>query len=203
MISQKTLCIFACLLFIVSTIQSQDITIQLGNKSKTFKAGTFLEIVQSASGTVPCEKCSHNILSGKLISYQHDLVTMVLYEKKEVLVNEGKNLGFRETSYAEDMPLNSIDIPRGDILSIRQSGKKKLKTMTTGQTMATVIGLVGLGHLASIPFAGENGGLLAGVGASEVVLAIILGVSSTPKTYITNVNCPDKPKNANQIWLWE
>ncbi len=203
MISQKTLCIFACLLFIVSTIQSQDITIQLGNKSKTFKAGTFLEIVQPASGTVPCEKCSHNILSGKLISYQHDLVTMVLYEKKEVLVNEGKTLGFRETSYAEDMPLNTIDIPRGDILSIRQSGKKKLKTMTTGQTMATVIGLVGLGHLASIPFAGENGGLLAGVGASEVVLAIILGVSSTPKTYITHVNCPDKLKNNDEIWMWE
>ena len=203
MISQKTLCIFACLLFIVSTIQSQDITIQLGNKSKTFKAGTFLEIVQPASGTVPCEKCSHNILSGKLISYQHDLVTMVLYEKKEVLMNEGKNLGFRETSYAEDMPLNSIDIPRGDILSIRQSGKKKLKTMTTGQTIATVIGFVGLGHLASIPFAGENGGLLAGVGASEVVLAIILGVSSTPKTYITHVNCPDKLKNNDEIWMWE
>lgn len=190
-------------MFIVSTIQSQDITLQLGNKSKTFKAGTFLEIVQPAAGTVPCTKCSYNVLRGKLISYKDGVVTMTLDEKKEVLVNEGKTLGFRETSYAEDMPLNTIDIPRGDILSIRQSGKKKLKTMTTGQTMATVIGLVGLGHLASIPFAGENGGLLAGIGASEVVLAIILGVSSTPKTYITHVNCPDKPNNNDKIWMWE
>lgn len=200
---RKSTSLITCLLYYVSGILAQDIHLQSGNKSKTFKAGTFLEVVQPAPGTVPCEKCSHNILSGKLISYQHDLVTMVLYEKKEVLVSEGKTLGFRETSYAEDMPLTSVDIPRGDILSIRQRGKKKLKTLTTGQAIASVIGVVGLGHLASIPLAGENGGLLAGVGASEVVLAIILGVSSTPKTYITHVNCPDKPKNNDEIWIWE
>lgn len=203
MILQKTLCIFVCLLFIVSTIQSQDISLQSGNKSKTFKAGKFLEIVQPAPGTVPCEKCSYNVLSGKLISYQQDTVTMVLYEKKEVLVSEGKTMGFRETTYAEDMPLNRINIPKGDILSIRQNGKDKLRSMSTGQTIATVIGLVGLGHLVSIPFAGENGDLLAAVGATEVVVAIILGVSSTPKTYVTHVNCPDKPKNKDEIWIWE
>lgn len=203
MISQKTICILACLLFLVSTIQSQDITLQSGNKSKTFNAGTFLEIVQPAAGTVPCEKCSYNVLSGKLISYQHDTVTMVLYEKKEVLVSEEKTLGFRETSYAEEMPLTSVEIPKVNILSISQSGKKKLRTITTGQTIATVLGLVGLGHLVSIPLAGENGDLLAAVGATEVVVAIILGVSSTPKTYVTHINCPDKPKNKDEIWIWE
>ena len=139
MISQKTLCIFACLLFIVSTIQSQDITLQLGNKSKTFKAGTFLEIVQPAAGTVPCTKCSYNVLRGKLISYKDGVVTMTLDEKKEVLVNEGKTLGFRETSYAADMSLTNTAIPKEDILSIKQSGKKKLKTLTTGQTIACLL----------------------------------------------------------------
>lgn len=203
MIPQKSLCIFACLLFIFSTIQSQDITLQLGNKSKTFKAGTFLEIVQPASGAVPCEKCSYNVVSGKLISYQNDIVTMVLYEKKEVMVSEEKILGFRETSYVEDMPLSSVEIPKGDILSISQSGKKKVRTTTTGQTIATVIGLLGLGHLASIPLADDNGDLLAAVGATEVVVAIILGVSSTPKTYVTHIACPDKPKNKGEIWIWE
>lgn len=203
MISQKTLCIFACLLFIVSTIQSQDITIQLGNKSKTFKAGTFLEIVQPAAGTVPCAKCSYNVLSGKLISYKDGVVTMTLDEKKEVLVSEGKTLGFRETSYAADMSLTNTAIPKEEILSIKQSGKKKLKTLTTGQTIATVTALVGLGHLASIPLAGDNGSLLAAVGASEVVVAIILGISSTPKTYVTHLACPDKPKNKVEVWIWE
>ena len=203
MISQKNLWIFACLLFIVSTIQSQDITIQLGNKSKTFKAGTFLEIVQPAAGTVPCAKCSYNVLSGKLISYKDGVVTMTLDEKKEVLVSEGKTLGFRETSYAADMSLTNTAIPKEEILSIKQSGKKKLKTLTTGQTIATVTALVGLGHLASIPLAGDNGSLLAAVGASEVVVAIILGISSTPKTYVTHLACPDKPKNKVEVWIWE
>ncbi len=201
--SQKNLWIFACLLFIVSTIQSQDITIQLGNKSKTFKAGTFLEIVQPAAGTVPCAKCSYNVLSGKLISYKDGVVTMTLDEKKEVLVSEGKTLGFRETSYAADMSLTNTAIPKEEILSIKQSGKKKLKTLTTGQTIATVTALVGLGHLASIPLAGDNGSLLAAVGASEVVVAIILGISSTPKTYVTHLACPDKPKNKVEVWIWE
>lgn len=201
--SQKNLWIFACLLFIVSTIQSQDITIQLGNKSKTFKAGTFLEIVQPATGTVPCAKCSYNVLSGKLISYKDGVVTMTLDEKKEVLVSEGKTLGFRETSYAADMSLTNTAIPKEEILSIKQSGKKKLKTLTTGQTIATVTALVGLGHLASIPLAGDNGSLLAAVGASEVVVAIILGISSTPKTYVTHLACPDKPKNKVEVWIWE
>ena len=201
--SQKNLWIFACLLFIVSTIQSQDITIQLGNKSKTFKAGTFLEIVQPAAGTVPCTKCSYNVLRGKLISYKDGVVTMTLDEKKEVLVSEGKTLGFRETSYAADMSLTNTAIPKEEILSIKQSGKKKLKTLTTGQTIATVTALVGLGHLASIPLAGDNGSLLAAVGASEVVVAIILGISSTPKTYVTHLACPDKPKNKVEVWIWE
>jgi len=195
--------ILACLMLLVSGIQAQDIQLQSGDKSKTFKAGTFLEIVQPAPGTVPCEKCSYNVLRGKLISYQDGIVTMAVDEKKEVLVSDGKTLGFRETSYAADMPLTNTAIPKEDILSIKQSGKKKLKTMTTGLTIATVIGLVGLGHLASIPLAGDNGGLLAVVGASEVVLGFILGASSSPKTYVTHVNCPDKPKNSDKLWIWE
>jgi len=187
----------------VSGIQAQDIQLQSGNKSKIFKAGTFLKIVQPAPGTVPCEKCSYNVLSGKLISYQNGVVTMTLKEKKEVLVTDGKTLGFRETRYTEEMPLSGIDIPKEDILSIRQGGKKKLKDLTTGQAIATCIGLLGLGHLASIPLAGENGDLLAAIGATEVVVAIILGVSSTPKTYVTHIACPDKPKNKDEIWIWE
>ncbi len=203
MTSQKTLCILVSFMLLVSGIQGQDIQLQSGNKSKTFKAGTFLEIVQPAPGTVPCEKCSYNVVRGKLISYQDGIVTMMLEEKKEVLVSDGKTLGFRETSYAADMPLTNTAIPKEDILSIKQSGKKKLNTLTTGQAIATVVGLVGLGHLVSIPLAGDNGSLLAVVGASEVVVAIILGVSSSPKTYVTHINCPDKPKSNDKIWIWE
>jgi hypothetical protein len=190
-------------MFLVSGIQGQDIQLKSGNTLKTFKVGTFLEIVQPAPGTVPCEKCSYNVLRGKLVSYQEGVVTLTLDEKKEVLVSDGKPLGFRETSYAKDMSLANMPIPKEDILSIKQSGKKKLKTMTTGQTIATVTGILGLGHLASAPLAGENAGLLAGIGASEVVLAIILGVSSSPKTYVTHINCPEKPKTIDKIWIWE
>jgi len=203
MTSQKTLCILACLILLASGIQAQDIKLQSGNKTKTFKAGTFLEIVQPAPGTVPCEKCSYNVVSGKLVSYQDGVVTMTIDEKKEVLVTEGKTLGFRETNYAADMSLTNTAIPKEEILSIKQAGKKKLKTLTTGQAIATAVGLVGLGHLVSIPLAGDNGGLLAAVGASEVVVAIILGVSSSPKTYVTHINCPDKPKSSDKIWIWE
>ncbi len=201
--SRKAISLLACHLLLVLGIQAQDIQLHSGNKTKTFKAGTFVEVVQPASGTVPCEKCSHNILSGKLISYQHGALTMTVNEKKEVLVTDGKTLGFRETSYADDMPLANIEIPKSDILSIAQRGKKKLKSINTGMTIATIIGVVGLGHLASIPLAGENGDLLAVVGAAELVGALILGVSSTPKTFITHIDCPDKPKSSAEIWNWE
>jgi hypothetical protein len=201
--ARKIISFLACSMLLSTGLQAQDIELHRGNKTKTIKAGTFVKIVQPAAGTVPCEKCSHNILSGKLISYQQGVVTMKIHDKKEVLVSEGKTLGFRETSYADDMSLASVEIPKSDILSITQSGKKKLKTLSTGTTIATVIGLLGLGHLASIPLAGENGDLLAVVGAAEVVGAIILGVSSTPKAFVTHIDCPDKPKSANEIWNWE
>jgi len=203
MSTRKSIYLFVYFLFHVLGIQSQDIHLSLGNKTKTFKAGTFLEIVQPTPGTVPCENCSFNVVKGKLVSYQHEVVTMVLYEKKEVLVSDGKTMGYRETGYTKDMSRTTIEIPKADILSIAQSGKKKLKTMTTGTTIATVIGLVGLGHIVSAPLADDRAELLAGLGVAEVVVAIIIGVSSSPKTYRTHINCPDQPKNSQEIWMWE
>ena len=203
MIKRKTFCILAYFLFQVLGIQSQDIHLNLGSKTKTFKAGTFLEIALPAPGTEPCEKCSFNVVKGKLVSYQHEVLTMVLYEKKEVLMTDGKPMGFRETTYVKDKSIANIEIPKAEILSISQSGKKRLKTMTTGTTIATVIGLVGLGHIVSAPLADDKAELLAGLGVAEVVVAIILGVSSSPKTYRTHINCPEQPKSSNEIWIWE
>lgn len=200
---QKTIWILATLLCLISTINAQDLRLSSGSKSKTFKAGTFLEVTTPATGMAPCEKCSHNILGGKLVSYQNGIATMILYEKKEVLVGDGKTLGFRETKYTEEMSLSNVEIPKGDILSIKQSGKKKLKDLTTGQVIATCLGLLGLGHLASIPLGGENGDLLAEVGAAEVVVAIVIGVSSTPKTCVTNIKCPGQGKYPGKIWMLE
>lgn len=200
---QKTIWILALLLCLISTINAQDLRLSSGSKSKTFKAGTFLQVIIPATGIAPCEKCSHNVLSGKLVSYHDGVLTIIPHEKKEVLVTDGKTLGFRETRYTEEMPLSSVEIPKEDILSIRQSGKKKLKDLTTGQAIATCIGLLGLGHLASIPLAGENGDLLAEIGAAEVVVAIVLGVSSTPKTHVTNIKCPGQGKYPGKIWMLE
>jgi hypothetical protein len=200
---QKSIGILAILFCLISTINAQDLRLSSGSKIKTFKTGTYIEVTIPATGIAPCEKCSHNVLSGKLVSYQNGVVTMIQYDKKEVLVNDGKTLGFRQTKYTEEMPLSSIEIPKGDILSVKQSGKKKLKDMTTGQTIATCLGLLGLGHLASIPFAGENGDLLAAVGAAEVVVALAIGVSSTPKTHVTNVKCPGQGKYPEKIWMLE
>ena len=203
MITRKTITLLAYLLLQVSGIQSQDIHLSLGNKTKTFKAGTFLEIILPAPGTVPCDKCSFNVVKGKLVSYQQEVVTMVLYEKKEVLVTDGKIMGYRETGYTKNMSIANIEIPKTDILSIAQSGKKKLKTMTTGTTIATVIGLVGLGHIVSAPLADDKAELLVGLGVAEVVVAIILGTTSSPKTYRTHINCPEQPKESKEIWIWE
>jgi len=200
---QKSIWILATLFCLISTINAQDLRLSSGSKNKTFKAGTFLQVIIPATGIAPCEKCSHNVLSGKLVSYHDGVLTIIPHEKKEVLVTDGKTLGFRETRYTEEMPLSSVEIPKEDILSIRQSGKKKLKDLTTGQTIATCLGLLGLGHLASIPLAGENGDLLAEVGAAEVVVAIVLGVSSTPKTHVTNIKCPGQGKYPGKIWMLE
>jgi len=200
---QKPTAILALLLCLVSAIEAQDLKLSSGNKIKTFKAGTYIEVTIPAAGIAPCEKCSHSVLRGKLVSYQHDTVTILLYEKKEVLVNDEKTLGYRETKYTEEMPLSNTEIPKGDVLSISKSGKKKLKDLTTGQVIATCLGFLGLGHLVSIPFAGENGDLLAEIGAAEVVVAIVIGVSSTPKNHVTNINCPGQGKYPGKIWILE
>ena len=200
---QKSIGILAILLCLFSAISAQDLRLSSGGKNKTIKAGTFIEVIVPATGIAPCEKCSHNVLSGKLVSYHDGVLTIIPHEKKEVLVTDGKTLGFRETKYTEEMSLASADIPKEDILSVKQSGKKKLKGLTTGQVIATCIGLLGLGHLASIPLAGENGDLLAEVGAAEVVVAIVIGVSSTPKTYVTNIKCPGQGKYPGKIWMLE
>ncbi len=203
MIPQKSFAFLALFLFLITSIEAQDLRISSGDKTKTFKTGTFLQVITPASGIAPCEKCSHNVLSGKLVSYHAGVLTIIPHEKKEVLVTDGKTLGFRETRYTEEMPLSSVEIPKEDILSIRQSGKKKLKDLTTGQTIATCLGLLGLGHLASIPLAGENGDLLAEVGAAEVAVAIVIGVSSTPKSFVTNIKCPGQGKYPGKIWMLE
>lgn len=195
--------VLAMLLCLNTSLVAQDLRLSSEHKSKIFKAGTYIEVVTPASGIAPCEKCSYNVLSGQLVSYNNDTLTMLLQKKKEMLASDGKTLGHRVTYYTKEMTLSGMEIPKGDILAVRQSGKKKLKEHTTGETIATCLGLLGLGHLASIPFAGENGDLLAGIGAAEVLIAIVLGTSSSPNSYLTNIKCPDQRKSSDKIWMLE
>lgn len=195
-----TLLVLLCL---IPGMNAQDLQLTADHKTKTFEAGTYIEVITPSPGIAPCEKCSYNVLRGKLVSYQNELLTLQLYGKKEVLTQDGTTLGYRITNYTKEMMPSNFEVAKGDILSIKSIGKKKMKDHTTGQTIATCLGLLGLGHLASIPFAGENGDLLAGIGAAEVLVAVAIGVSSSPNTYVTNVKCPDRGKSSDKIWMLE
>lgn len=199
----KSLLILVWLICMPTSMQAQDLRLTSDHKSKTFEVGTFIEIITPAPGITPCEKCSHNVLRGKILSYQNGTLTLQLYGKKEVLQEDGTTLGYRITNYTKEMRPGNFDVPKADILSVKQIGKKKIKDHTTGETIATCLGLLGLGHLASIPFAGENGDLLAGIGATEVLVAIVLGTSSSPNSYLTNIKCPDQRKSSDKIWMLE
>jgi hypothetical protein len=179
---------------------SQDLILTNGQKSIKFKTGSFVRILIPSKTIEPCATCSGDYMTGKIVSFRDQVLTLDVVKTGQIISEDGKVIGHADFTYSRNSENRTITIPANEILSVTQQGKKKYKTTSTGQVIGQVSTILGIGHLVSIPFADENKDVLAVVGLSELVLGIILATSLDEKEYITSINCPSKSPSPDKIW---
>ncbi|HUQ67092.1 MAG TPA: hypothetical protein VM101_13105 [Flavitalea sp.] len=175
---------------------AQDIHLKSGNKFKTIKAGTFIEIELPTPNQEPCAKCKYNFMAGELISSAGDKVTLRVIESLEPLVEEKENVGWVEKKYMAKGKGRVLSIPNDIILSIKQRGKKKLREYKTGGVIGMVLAILGSSQLVAAAIneldEGSQGNLLWISGGAELLTGITLIGVFGQKLYITSFDCPQK-----------
>lgn len=191
---------FLFAIFLSGASFSQDLVLTKGQKHKTFKTGSFVDILIPSTRIEPCDACEGDYYTGKIVSYRDGLLTIEMIKSGNVIVEGGKQIGYSNIRYSGKLGENIKEIPKQDILSVSQQGKKKYKQTRTGQAIGFTAIILSIGQLASIPFADENRDVLAVVGLTELGLGIIMASSFDDKVYVTNIDCPSAPKIPDQIW---
>ncbi len=195
--------LFAALfLFAYSGVSAQNIHLTSGSKTKTIKAGTFIEIGLATPDQEPCLKCPVNGVRGRLVSSGDGKISLDVYQSREPLMKEKTNVGYLIKTYKKkDIPTQSFVLT--DILSITKKGKHKIKKYTPVQSVGMVLTLIGFGNLVSAPYVSHSdtktANTLIGVGLTEMVTGIILGRAFHQKTFYTSESCPQK-KPGKKIW---
>jgi hypothetical protein len=197
--------IFFAVIFLLtySGISAQDIKLTSGSKTKTIKAGTFIEISLATLGQEPCLKCPVNGVRGRLVSSADGKINLAVYQSREPLIEEKNNVGSLIKNYKKkDIP--TLSFTGTDILSITKKGKNKIKKYTPVQSLGMVLTLFGFGNLISAPYViqadTKTANTLIGVGLTEMASGIILGRAFQQKTFYTSESCPQK-KPGKKIWV--
>ncbi len=195
--------LFGFILSNISSIKAQDLVLTSGSKSKTIKAGTFIELYLSPPNLEPCRKCPLNGIRGQLVSSIDGKLTLKVYHAIEPITEENSNIGNVTKNYKKkDVPTQIFS--RENILSITVKGKKKIKKYTPPQSVGMVLILFGFGHLISAPIVSiednDTANTLIGVGLTEMALGIALETTFKQKTYFTSEACPNK-KTGNKLWV--
>jgi hypothetical protein len=188
------------MIFISTFSFGQDMVLRNGNRHKTFKTGSFVRIVLPSRDIEPCDACEGNYVIGKIVSYRNDTLTLDAIQSGHMIVEGGKQTAFSDTRYTFKEGENRVDIPESEILSVAHQGKKKYKETSTGQGIGYVALILGIGHLAAIPFADTNRDVLAVLGLSELALGITLATSFDYKEYFTSIDCPTASSSPEIIW---
>ncbi len=196
--------LFAALFLLAySGISAQDIKLTSGSKTKTIKAGTFIEISLATPAQEPCLKCPVNGVRGRLVSSADGKISLAVYQSREPLIEEKNNVGSLTKNYKKkDVPTLSFD--RTDILSVTKKGKNKIKKYTPVQSIGMVLTIIGFGNLVSAPYVSHSdsktANTLIGAGLTEMVSGIILERAFQQKTFFTSESCPQK-KPGKKIWV--
>ncbi len=184
-------------------ISAQDITLSSGKRTKSIKAGTFIQVELPVENREPCEKCSFNGVRGQVVSFADGKLNLRVFNSRETLYEEEKGIGYQDLSYKAKGSQPVITIPVDDILSITPKGKNKIKSKPTGRTIGVVIMLLGLGHMSAAPVVGitaaDEANTLLWLGLSEFVAGIAIAAIVNEKTFITSENCPHKA-DGQKIW---
>lgn len=201
--SKKTVFIVTIILYLASAIEAQDIQLTSGNKSKTIKAGTFIEVALSGNGQEPCANCTNSV-RGELISYVDGNLKLKGTQVREPLMDGETNVGYLVKYYKKKNTIPTLSATREEILSIVVKGKKKMKKRTTGSSIGMILTMFGAAHLVAAPVSelseNNSGSLLLGLGLAEMISGLVIGGMFPQKVYITSEACPQK-KPDEKIWV--
>jgi hypothetical protein len=174
---------------------AQDLQIESGNKTKTIKAGTFIEVVLPTPNDEPCAKCKYNRMAGEFLSYADDKVQLRIAELSETIVSEKTNIGYQQKIYTHRDKSPVLTIPKDIILSIELKGKKKLRDNKVGFVVGQVLTTTGVALLAGAGLnelsEGNQDNLLWVTGGTGFITGILFLSFFPQKVYITNESCPE------------
>src|SRR5688572_9462733 len=183
------------LLLIFSTASSQDLQLVSDKSEKTIKAGTYIQVQLPSENQDPCTNCPMNVMIGKLVGYDNNELRLQLSSTREPIVEDRLNVGYITKDFTSEQKAPVMTIPKEVILSITKVGINKPNKMHPVDGVAIVFTVLGIGSLASIPFADEQAGKLLTVGLIELGIGAVMGGVAKQKRFITSPLCPDQKKN--------
>jgi hypothetical protein len=202
--STTPLFILAMLLFLVSKIQSQDLQIQHGNKTKTFKVGHLIRVDLQSGLNLDCKKCTQKYMTGRLLSYSNDSISLRLKVEAEPIINPDKQIGesgrvFRQN---EENSWPVIAIPSSSVIGITKQGTKNWKPVNDGDLCGSAFVLVGLLSLTAALYAEgeENSDALVGAGATMTGLGLAMITVFNRKTYYLQNPSNTNKKSKSKPW---
>ena len=199
---KKLLLVFLCSLPLMT--HAQDLQLTRNGKTKTIKAGTFIEVDLPTASLEPCNTCPIYTMAGQLISSEDNKVRLKIKTSTQPIVNDRIAIGSQTKTFTSGDNAPVMEIPKDIILSITKKGKKKVREHSTPEVIGMTILILGLSHVASSPFVeiteGNDSGFLLALGATEFVAGLVLGMATRQKALITH---PDHPANPEKQKIWK
>jgi len=123
--SKKTAFIAAIILYIASGIEAQDISLTIGKRTKTIKAGTFIQVQLPVPNQEPRVNCPINSMSGQLISYGNGKLNLLVKRSVEPLSEGNTNVGYlKKITRTKENNLHLI-FPGTPYCRLQKKGKTK------------------------------------------------------------------------------
>lgn len=196
-------CLIAVLLTLPFITFAQDLQLSRNGKTKTIKAGSFIEISLPAPAQEPCEVCPSHAMAGQVLGYDNGILKLKVKTSAEPIVIDKKKIGSQTKTYTSGDGAPVMEIPKDIILSITEKGTKRLREGTTLRTVGAILAMLGVGHLTAsgiVELSDDgDGGMLLAIGLAEFVSGIVLAGVHKQKTYITSPQYPGNPET-EKIW---
>ncbi|MEO6132138.1 MAG: hypothetical protein ABIQ02_09840 [Saprospiraceae bacterium] len=184
-------------------LSGQDVHLVSGNKTKTIKAGTFIDVRLPIPDQEPCAECPTKSVTGKLISNQDGKLNILVHTASENIAEGSRSIGYSYKKYMRKGSEPNLYIPVDSVLSITFKGAKHIRSRTVMESIGIALTAFGVGTGFSYlveEVAGENSNAsYAYLGLTEIIVGIAMGRSFPQKTYITSESCPQKHP-AKKIW---
>jgi hypothetical protein len=190
------------LLFHQNILPAQNLELISGNKHKTIKAGMYLSLLLPYPDTDPCCTTCTRIIWGRLIRTDETSLSMQVSRIVErPSLYDSLHLDHTEKVFSKHYTLPIMEVPKDSIISITIKGKTKIRKYSTGETIGHVIGVIGIGHLASAPIVGDDdAGLLIGLGLAELFGGLIISKASDQPFFVIAPGCPNPSHSGKRTW---